>query len=384
MNDPGRRPDAADVIAPVRIKPLLLKWITEPFDYLFVIEHRSMRPLHLPVRLILVVATAGMAASSILMLFSSSGPAGGFGTVWTVVVFGTQVVYIAGVALGPIPTRAAGARRFFVGSALFCDLGVGSVSMQYTATAGAVACTLLVIPSTLCAVCVSVRWLLAHLAFCVGVIAYCSLRVARSTDFDEQAVVAGVLTLLIGVCLVPTAMHLAWVRLSTDARASLRDPLTGLLNRRGLLSAAPRLWRNAIASNGKVIVIVIDVDHFKRVNDRLGHDAGDAVLCEIATALMHRLPANSLVGRTGGDEFTAYILGNDCDTGALVENLPVVISDATHTAQITASAGAVLVSPHSTDDSEETLRSAVRTSDALMYAAKRAGGNRTLVERQGP
>ena len=75
-----------------------------------------------------------------------------------------------------------------------------------------------------------------------------------------------------------------------------RDPLTGLLNRRAFL-------REAIGRAGKQQLVILDIDHFKRVNETLGHDGGDEVLRIIARVLRGAAPDHALVARLGGEEF---------------------------------------------------------------------------------
>lgn len=83
-----------------------------------------------------------------------------------------------------------------------------------------------------------------------------------------------------------------------DATSALShlDPLTGLSNRRFLVEQAPRIWRQARRDGTRVVAMVLDIDHFKRLNDAHGHAAGDAVLCAVARALAAtvRPPTSSL------------------------------------------------------------------------------------------
>lgn len=103
------------------------------------------------------------------------------------------------------------------------------------------------------------------------------------------------------------------VQLLTDALAdqARRDQLTGLFNRRGLLDALPALV--AASSGGPLGVLCLDVDGFKRINDELGHAAGDMVLTEIAERLAGVVGTGDAVVRLGGDEFALLVPGADPD-----------------------------------------------------------------------
>jgi diguanylate cyclase (GGDEF)-like protein len=95
--------------------------------------------------------------------------------------------------------------------------------------------------------------------------------------------------------------------LALSRRAAKTDPLTGLMNRGGIDEVFETLDR----SNRVFSLLMIDVDHFKRVNDTLGHDAGDAVLADVARVLAENLRGEDLVCRWGGEEFVGVVFSND-------------------------------------------------------------------------
>jgi diguanylate cyclase (GGDEF)-like protein len=99
------------------------------------------------------------------------------------------------------------------------------------------------------------------------------------------------------------------------------DPLTGLLNRRRLLEEVDRIAAIAHAGNSRIAVLYMDVDGFKAVNDKFGHDAGDTLLKRIGTALRTVVRARDLLARVGGDEFV--VLLSDYDTDRRLQDIAV-------------------------------------------------------------
>ncbi len=163
--------------------------------------------------------------------------------------------------------------------------------------------------------------------------------------------------------------------LSRNVRAARIDKLTGLLNRGFLEKAAQREVRHTKASSGYLSVLFCDMDHLKRVNDRLGHDAGDRVLRQAATALRQRLRPQDTIGRYGGDEFVVVLPNVTRETAydraeALLGAVEVVNAGLPDEFQIGLSIG-IATFPFDAQD-YPTL---VKVADQAMYLAKRDGGN---------
>ena len=159
--------------------------------------------------------------------------------------------------------------------------------------------------------------------------------------------------------------------------ASERDPLTGLLNRRGLETVVATR-----RSNEPWSVVMIDLDHFKAVNDRFGHAAGDAVLRAAATVLRGCVRLGDAVARAGGEEFVLVLPNATAeDARVAAERARVALGAVAHPElggrSVTASLG-VAAWPF-----ERSLAAAVDEADGALYAAKREGRNRTVVAPQG-
>jgi diguanylate cyclase (GGDEF)-like protein len=154
------------------------------------------------------------------------------------------------------------------------------------------------------------------------------------------------------------------------------DPLTGVVNRLGLLEASQTLLAQARARRESVGVLLIDADHFKAINDRFGHDGGDRVLLELVANIRRMLRSGDLVGRVGGEEFLvlspsvkeAGLLALAERIRVAVEHTSVHIAGQSHA--LTVSIGAAIAGPDEPD-----MMAARRRADAALYEAKRAGRN---------
>ena len=165
-------------------------------------------------------------------------------------------------------------------------------------------------------------------------------------------------------------------------KLAVSDALTGLLNRRGLdLGLKAAFERRRREPGLHIAVMQIDLDWFKQVNDRYGHDAGDSVLRHVASVLAGAVRHEDLVSRAGGDEFTVALTGSGGIVEAekvgtkLLQSLSQRIDiGAGGQAQIGASIGIALVA-----DDEESASLALRRADEAMYVAKHGGRNRLHV-----
>ncbi|MGH9296327.1 MAG: diguanylate cyclase domain-containing protein, partial [Acidimicrobiales bacterium] len=151
------------------------------------------------------------------------------------------------------------------------------------------------------------------------------------------------------------------------AHQATHDPLTGLPNRLLFLSRAAEL----LADTGRVAVAILDLDRFKDVNDTLGHEMGDRLLCEIAERLVRAASGRATVARLGGDEFAlvvADITGPEEAVG-IVRDLDVALSRPVRidglTLAVTASAGMALAPDHG-----DNVAVLLQRADIAMYLAK--------------
>jgi diguanylate cyclase (GGDEF)-like protein len=160
-------------------------------------------------------------------------------------------------------------------------------------------------------------------------------------------------------------------------RLATVDGLTGVLNRRAWMTRAATEMAMSVRYGHPVAVLMIDLDHFKQINDHHGHDAGDRALAFIARALQAAVRPGDLVGRYGGEEFCVLVTHADnAAAGAFDSRMRKYLAEVAEQElgfPIAYSAGiAMRTSP------DDTLAAMVRRADATLYSAKEQGRSRTL------
>ncbi len=160
--------------------------------------------------------------------------------------------------------------------------------------------------------------------------------------------------------------------------AALRDPLTGLTNRRG----GDKSLRDSLSSGEPVVLLLLDIDHFKLVNDTHGHAAGDIVLRQVAMTLERRSRRGDVVVRHGGEEFFVLITGADPQLAATIGERyraaieGLVLSGSAGVGGVTVSIGVAVWT--AAEEGAPTPERMLAVADAGLYEAKRNGRNRVV------
>ncbi|MGY1858069.1 putative bifunctional diguanylate cyclase/phosphodiesterase [Modestobacter sp. SYSU DS0290] len=295
-------------------------------------------------------------AAGIAGLFAVFGPDAGQQSRWVILT-----VALVALACGAVSFRWAGRwpRHVFhwpVASAAALVAFAVTVSPD-AATAMAAASIMAFIAVDACFFfSLPLAWL--HLAFGLGAVTAALLAqgdVPTSIALALDAIIVALGTVVRGLVI--------------RASSASRDPLTGLANRRGFDDALQELLGAADRRGEPLSAALLDLDHFKQINDTAGHEAGDRVLCEVADVWRRELPPSAVLARHGGDEFALLLPGLTGPAAlAEVERLTALLPD------VSVSCGVAQHIPG------ETKAQLMRRADAALYAAKDGGRDRCALD----
>jgi diguanylate cyclase (GGDEF)-like protein/PAS domain S-box-containing protein len=161
-----------------------------------------------------------------------------------------------------------------------------------------------------------------------------------------------------------------------------RDQLTGAFNRRAFFGAAQRELQKRVHKRRPMSLLMVDADHFKQINDRHGHPAGDAVLRHLAAGLNAAMRAGDVVARMGGEEFAVLLPGTDLDGAeALAERVRSLFAAQSTTVGLSTIACTVSIGVAELDAGEREIDALIERADRAMYRAKHEGRNRVASQR---
>ncbi|AQA06447.1 GGDEF domain-containing protein [Mycobacterium sp. MS1601] len=346
------------------------RWWQHPDQFDWFTAYINDRGLQTQWRTTTVIFTFALAAVPLALLLSPAGPNS------AVTITMSLVASVVGVAGALLWLRRWPTRRQ---STAFAGLASASIAAScsaqsdpYTALMG---CTTFAVIGGFVAhfhtlALVSFNFVIAMT--CATVSAFRLL-----TDTGDIAMTASAALIVLGLNVgVPFGIHSLTHALRTDLRTSGHDPLTGLLNRRAFGHTAYELLvRDHGDGSACIVVLLVDLDNFKNLNDTRGHAAGDQALAAVGTALREQCPETAVIGRVGGEEFVIVDIGAVGDPAVLAERLRQAIADIPFpiTASIgTASAPFNRCAP---DTHMATLDALIRAADVAMYIAKHSGGN---------
>ncbi|NMN94005.1 sensor domain-containing diguanylate cyclase [Antrihabitans stalactiti] len=226
----------------------------------------------------------------------------------------------------------------------------------------------------------SSRILALHLGWAGATIGVAAAQYLVGDSEAEVALFAIRVLILVGLMTgIPLILHIGLQFLKEDAEGSHRDPLTGLLNRRGLAAEAYQLFSSARDDQVVIVTALADLDGFKSLNDRYGHASGDQALRAVAGRLHAAIPRTGLVARLGGDEFAAVVAIPVDQVDKIVARLHESINDSLDIVPVTASTGAwIRTGLVPAIDPSNAFATELHQADLAMYEAKNSGGDRLV------
>ncbi|MGB3352388.1 MAG: GGDEF domain-containing protein [Mycobacterium sp.] len=245
---------------------------------------------------------------------------------------------------------------------------------QPTPAVALLACTATAVTGGYIAFFHSTKLLLFNFVVAIAIATTASWRLAGATTVGT-AIAAFWLVWFLNLT-VPLSIRGMARAMGTFAMRSDADPLTGLLNRRGFAQRVSSELVGPHSTGRHLILVMVDLDDFKLVNDTHGHAAGDRALQAVAELLRQHSPPGAAICRAGGEEFLIAVITDGNTAGSIAAQLCTAIAALPH--EVTASIGTSGM-PLQTlrgRSSGSLLDELIAAADAAMYAAKRNGGNR--------
>lgn len=355
--------------APVSNARTLRAWWKDPVDYRWLVRTLAARSALVPLKILVGFAGAVIAVMGAVIAGTPVGPPGSPGLASTVGVT-SGILWAARWWLLPWPSRTESLVLIACADVLFTVEFLQVPDRLF----GAMGALLLVVTGSYLSFFHSGRVLAAHSVWSLFSVVLLSARIATGGG-DVRLAVAVALLLAAVVGAMPAFQILTWLLRAE----SLSDPLTDLLNRRGLDIRLPLLMDR----NPAVCVICLDLDRFKNVNDTWGHRIGDTVLVRTARRLRAAAGDTAVVARTGGEEFVVVLPLPAAAAHREAERLRRAIaapaeSGIVVTASVGVSAFDPVVCPQVPRPTPGLL---LHSADTAMYRAKHAGGNQVMIDR---
>ena len=350
-------------------------WWSEPVDYFAQVEYFGKRGVARAIQTLIGLGTGlhGIITLTLILPF-----VGGVASHVVVASFGVMQLLWGWVwCLRPWPSR-----RTSLAFAVSADIGIAAmVQVDASWLIGLFGFNAFAMISVYLVFFDGPKVLAGHALWTLLLAAAFAVHIDATTNFSTLSFAASTVAAITPVVLSPLGVQLGIWAMRKDAHESVTDPLTGLLNRRGLYLHVRDLLRDTPPGSTEVVVVVIDLDRFKDVNDSFGHTVGDEVLIRCARRIKASVRGSALVARVGGEEFVVVDLADDrveerWDFDRIRDAIAAPAEPA-----ITASVGidsvnlADFTAPGA--DRIALLDDSIARADSAMFHAKRSGGNST-------
>ena len=352
------------------------QWWREPVDYAAQVEYFGKRSMARAIQTLIGLGTGmhGVVTLTVILPF-----VGTLASRVVVALFGLlQIAWALCWCLRPWPSRATSLA--FVVSA---DIGIAAmVQVDASWLTGLFGFNAFAMISVYLMFFDGPKVLAGHAIWVILSSAVFAMQISESTAFPTMSFTLSTVAAITPVVFSPLGVQLGIWAMRKDAHESVTDPLTGLLNRRGLSLHVEDLLRDTPPACTEVVVVVVDLDRFKDVNDTFGHLVGDEVLIRCARRIKSAVRGSALVARVGGEEFVVVDLADRgvedrWDFDGIRE---AIAAPAPH--EITASVGVTSISltrfAEPGANCVALIDGCIASADRAMFHAKRNGGNATI------
>jgi diguanylate cyclase (GGDEF)-like protein len=345
----------------------LKAWWTQPDEFDWITTFLRRRGLLRSAQMIMAFVTASSSLAPLTMLTSQHLP-----SATTAMIGGGVAVFTVGLTvfwLTRWPTRRQS--QAIVLSGILC-IAAWSLA-EPTAALAALACTAMAVTGGYIAFFHRPKVLLLNAGVAVAIATMVAIRLSREANIAVATSAFWLINFLNSS--FPLAIWGMRQGLGNYAQRAEEDALTGLLNRRAFIDAVSDSLANASPAHTHLAVVMIDLDHFKRINDTHGHSVGDYALRAVAELLREHTPPDALVCRAGGEEFLIALTTMTSELQSLAARLCTAVAGLTPL--VTASIGTASAELHLVNGTRGalTLEELITIADMAMYAAKRSGGN---------
>jgi diguanylate cyclase (GGDEF)-like protein len=319
-----------------------------------------------------VVGILGLAgAASLVIQFSAMGPRGLL-TSWVALASAVTLLVLATVWVVRWPSR----RQVEAFGLITAFAYAAACLSQPYALIGLGGSILLAVINAFGALLYSTRVVIVTTTIATAVAVLLGIELARRTGDPALSITAAVVVAAINVGL-PAAVKSVLRTVRVELAEGDRDALTGLYHRRAFLREVGSLVRTTRDPDARLVLVVVDVDDFKAINDTAGHAAGDRALVDIAATLTDLCPVPAVIARYGGEEFAIADVLTDEQAGELTKHLCARLAAIPGPVPFTASVGwsSIGVRSISLAAEAEAIDALMVRADSAMYAAKRNGGN---------
>lgn len=359
-------------------RSLVGEWWNSPVDYAAQVQYFAKRSMAEAIRVMIGVGNGLTVVTALAILIPWAGPNRLESRVVAASFAVLVLFWVIRWCFRPWPSLPMG--RAFV---ITCDIGIAMLALYEPAwLAGLYGFNAFTQLSVYLLFFDGPRFLALHTLWIFASTAVFALRAAADAHFDGVVFAATILAATTPVLAAPVGIQFGIRTLRNDANESGTDPLTGLLNRRGLHLYFADLLSDHHPSGGQLAVMVADLDHFKEINDTFGHPIGDDVLIRTARRIESAVRGRALVARIGGEEFVVIDVTEPDHTQRSAEQIRCAIAAEADHAPVTASIGVthvelgVFTAPGA--DPMALLDSSISRADQAMLDAKRKGGNITV------